>query len=70
MGWIVQGIEKVVPQPDEKYKKHPEQEDDVTEVLKENLPIHGLKKAPFVWLAELLLCTIEGQLFLNVFSQK
>ncbi|XP_059926605.1 cyclic nucleotide-gated cation channel beta-3 isoform X3 [Gadus macrocephalus] len=32
MGWIVQGIEKVVPQPDEKYKKQPEQEDDVTEV--------------------------------------
>ncbi|CAL8404795.1 unnamed protein product [Boreogadus saida] len=32
MGWIVQGIEKVVPQPDEKYKKQPEPEDDVTEV--------------------------------------
>ena len=34
MGWIVQGIEKVVPQPDEKYRKQPEPE-DVTEVMKE-----------------------------------
>ncbi|ROL52863.1 Cyclic nucleotide-gated cation channel beta-1 [Anabarilius grahami] len=31
IGWIVQGLEKVVPQPDEKYKGHTEPE-EVTEV--------------------------------------
>ena len=68
MGWIVQGIEKVVPQPDEKYKKQPDPE-DVTEVMRENLMLHGLNNTPFVWLVELLLCTLEVQLFKNVFSK-
>ncbi len=31
IGWIVQGLGKVVPQPDEKYKGHTEPE-EVTEV--------------------------------------